>query len=132
MSETKQAGPRSFAVFVQQLGDGDLNAELSDQLHQLGAALQEESRARSDAVVGGLTFKLKAKCDPRGVVHFTWDVKMERPKPKRCGASVWVNREGNFVHDNPKQASLFPREVKVEDAEIREVGEGDRVVGREI
>ena len=129
--ENKQTGPRSFAVFVQQLGDGDLNTELSEELYKLGNALQHESLARSDAVVGGLTLKLKAKCDPRGVVHFTWDVKMDRPKPKRVGASVWVNKQGNFVHDNPKQAALFPREVKIEDAEIREV-DGPSAAGREV
>lgn len=129
--DNKQVGPRSFAVFLQQLGDGDLNTELSEELYRLGNALQNESLARSDAVVGGLTLKLKAKCDPRGVVHFTWDVKMDRPKPKRIGASVWVNKSGNFVHDNPKQASLFPREVKVEDAEIREV-DAPSAAGREV
>lgn len=129
--EDKQTGARSFAVFVQQLGDGDLNTELSEELYKLGNALQDESLARNDAVVGGLTLKLKAKCDPRGVVHFVWDVKMEPPKPKRCGASVWVNKHGNFVHENPKQASLFPREVKVEDAEVREV-DGPDAAGREV
>jgi len=126
-----KTGARSFAVFLQQLGDGDLNTELSEELYRLGNALQNESLARTDAVVGALTLKLKAKCDPRGVVHFTWDVKMDRPKPKRIGASVWVNKAGNFVHDNPRQAALFPREVKVEDAEVREV-DGPNVAGREV
>lgn len=126
-----QTGPRSFAVFVQQLGDGDLNSELSEELHKLGNALQDESLARSEVVGGALTLKLKAKCDPRGVVQFVWDVKMEPPKPKRCGASVWVDKHGHFVHDNPKQKTLFPREV-VQDAEIREVDEDGVVIGREV
>lgn len=131
--DTMQTGPRSFAVFVQQLGDGDLNSELSEAFHKLGCALQNESLARSEAVGGTLALKLKAKCDPRGVVQFTWDVKMEPPKPKRCGASVWVDRHGHFVHDNPRQKALFPREVVVEDAEVREVGGGAAATsGREV
>lgn len=131
--ETKQTGARSFAVFVRELGDGDMNSELSEELYKLGNTLQDESLARNDEVSGSLTLKLKAKCDPRGVVHFVWDVKMEPPKPKRCGASVWVNKAGNFVHENPKQKELFPREIKIEDAEVREVGGDDAAsTGREV
>jgi hypothetical protein len=126
-------GPRSFAVFVQQLGDGDLNSELSAAFHKLGRALQEESLARSELVGGTLALKLKAKCDPRGIVQFTWDVKVEPPKPKRVGASVWVDRHGRFVHENPRQKPLFPREVVVQDAEVREVdGGGAAASGREV
>lgn len=132
METKKEKAPRSFAVFVQQLGDGDLNTELSDELFKLGNALQDESLARNDDVTGALTLKLKAKCDPRGVVHFVWDVKMEPPKPKRCGASVWVNKHGNFVHENPKQKELFPREIKAADAEVREVDEPPAAEGREV
>lgn len=117
-----QAAPRSFAVFLQQLGDGDLNTELSELLHRLGVRLQDESLTRNGEVSGTLTLKIKVKCDPRGLAHFTWETKMEPPKPKRCGASVWVNKQGNFVHENPRQPTLFPREVRIEDAEIREVG----------
>lgn len=119
-------------MFVQQLGDGDLNNELSEAFHKLGTALQAESLARNEAVGGTLGIKLKARCDPRGVVQFTWDVKMEPPKPKRVGASVWVDRHGRFVHENPRQKVLFPREV-VQDAEVREVDEdGVVAAGREV
>lgn len=132
MDITQTGAPRSFAVFVQQIGDGDLNAEASEEFHKLALAVQAEALARQDAASGSLTIKIKVKGDPRNVAHFTWDVKADPPKKKRCGASAWVNKQGHVVFENPRQPSLFPREVKIEDAVIREVEAPAQMAVKEI
>jgi hypothetical protein len=110
--QMKDDGPRSFAVFIQSLGQGDVNAELSRELHNLGKACKKEADNRGEEVVGTLTLKLKIKADPRDTAYITWDIAAVPPKPKRIGAALWINRHGNFVQSDPKQPELFPREVK--------------------
>jgi len=128
----KAEGARSFAVLLQTIGEGDLNRELSAEMHKLGNILQEESLKREEAVVGKLTMKMAVKVDPRGVAHFIWDVTSTPPKPKRCGAAMFVNKEGNFVYENPRQQALFPREVKGRREEAREVIDVPPTGGREV
>jgi hypothetical protein len=108
----KEEGPRSFAVFVQGLAEGDCNAEMSRELQRLGQVMKREAEARGEEVPGAITLTIKGKADPRGTVHFLWDVKVTEPKPKRVGGAMWISRDGNFVSEDPRQKELFPREVK--------------------
>jgi hypothetical protein len=108
----KEEGPRSFAVFIQGLAQGDANQELSNELHQLGIAMQKEADERGEEVTGSLVLTLRAKAEPRGIAHFNWKVKRTDPEKKRIGGAVWFSRGGNFVDADPRQPELFPREVK--------------------
>lgn len=117
MPEDTTAAARSFATFFATLGDGDANSEASEEMHELAQALQDESLKRNAPVKGTLTIKLDVSCDPRGVVGVSWDLTRKNPKPQRVAAALWVDKKGNFVHENPRQQALFPREVKYPVAE---------------
>lgn len=113
-------GPRSFAVFMRQLADGDAEREASAKLHELLAALREEAEAAGGAAKGGLTLKFDVKVDKLGQVTINYDVTPKYPKPSRPEARVWLNEGNNVIFENPRQAKLFPREVEVT-GKIREV-----------
>lgn len=109
---TKDEGPRSFAVFIQALAEGDANAELSQELHRLGKILRKEADHRGEEVSGAMTVVFRVTADPRGTAHFKWSVKLKEPEKKRVGAAMWTTRAGNFVNADPRQPELFPREVR--------------------
>lgn len=55
----EETGPRSFAVFVDQLADGALNLDASVELHRLGQALMARVNAGERKAKGELDVKLK-------------------------------------------------------------------------
>jgi hypothetical protein len=118
---TDGAGARSFATFFSLLGEGDANDEASEALFLLGQALQDEALKRNAQIKGSLTLKLDITCDPRGVVGVSWDVARKDPKPQRIAAALWVDKNGNLVHENPRQQNLFPREVRQVQRAVREI-----------
>lgn len=122
MATEKQEGPRSFARFLEQLGDGDVHQELSDELYELGRQLLTQARARLQEVKGTLTLKLKFKADPKGVVDIDHVVEVKVPKPKRAAATMFLTKGGNLSVENPRQP-LLPgiREVALPAETVREV-----------
>lgn len=135
MASTQQAtkGPRSFAVFVRQLAEGDLENELSEELHKLTSDMQDQALTREATVKGELGLKLNFAVDARGVVQVQWDVKAKPPKKRRTGASVWVNKDGNVVFENPKQLALGLREVKDAEQAAKELDDEARAsAGKEV
>ena len=107
MSEkTEQTGPRSFAVFVHDLADGDANRELSEELHELIQGLAKDAYARNAKSKGKLITKFDVSVDPRGVVTIGWDVETREPKPPRTGGVMWLDGKGHLTAQNPKQQKL--------------------------
>jgi hypothetical protein len=106
-------GPRSFAVFLQQLADGSAHAELSREMHALLEFLHDEAQQRGAAGVasGKLTLTLGFKVETKGVVGIKYDVTTKEPKPERGGDVFWLTKGRNLSKDNPKQQALFPRDV---------------------
>ena len=103
-------GPRSFAVLLQGIGDGDLNAELSETLtdvnKNLAARADEFGKAK-----GTLTLTLAIEIDRDGVVTLTPDVKTKLPKPARKNGRYWLTAGNNLSPENPKQTKLNLRKV---------------------
>jgi hypothetical protein len=119
---TQKEGPRSFAVWIGNLGDGEANAELSEELQKLGAALTDEAYRCNKVAKGKLTVTFTLQCDPRGVGNVAWDVNGKPPKKSRAAQAMWINKHGNWVHENPRQQSLPGiREVKQEPLEVRDL-----------
>lgn len=110
--QEKEEGPRSFARFIEQVGDGVAHAELSEELHKLTSFLQDEAVNRSSKARGTLLIKLGFEVMPNGVATIRYDIDAKRPKAQRNEAVAWVTpKGGNLVFENPKQVKLFPREV---------------------
>lgn len=103
MSKDKDKAPRSFAVFLANLAEGDANKELSEALDELSRKLQTEALSRNGMSKGSLTIKLNMAIDPRGVVAVGWDVATREPKPSRTGGVMFVDDDGYLTHENPRQ-----------------------------
>lgn len=127
----RHEGPRSFARFLEGLGDGDAVNELSEQLFELTGKLQDEALARGDKVAGMLTFKLAISADPRGNVGMVYDVEIKKPKPKRVPAIGWLTKGGNVTFEHPKQIKLPLREVSA-GAESMDLETGEITPAREV
>lgn len=119
----KDEGPRAFARFIEALADGDAHDQLSNELHELGQRLLDESLKRDVAVTGELTLKLKLKADPKGMVGIAYDIKRKDPARRTSAAVMWLTGGGNLSPTNPKQPDLPGlREVPPAQAETRDVG----------
>lgn len=106
MAADKPEGPRAFARFIEQLGEGDVHAELSEELYQLGKTLLAQSRARDTNVKGTLILKLKFDANPKGLVDIEHSIDVKVPKPKRAGAAMWLTKGGNLSPENQRQPLL--------------------------
>jgi len=118
----KKEGPRSFARFIEQVGDGDLLADASSGLYELSNALQDESLRLNAKVKGKLIIEIPMTCDPRGVMGIDFNVKVNKPTKKRATAQAWVTKGGNVIFESPRQTSLPLREVSGR-GEAADVGE---------
>lgn len=115
-------GPRSFARFIEALGEGDVHAELSQELFELGRKLLSQARARMANVKGTLVLKLKFDADPKGVVDIEHSVEVKVPKPRRAAATMWLTKGGNLSPENQRQQVLPGiREVTAPAAAPREL-----------
>lgn len=103
-------GARSFAVLLQNLGEGTFHAEASEVLHELCKKLQDHAVDFGKAK-GTLTVTLAVEIDREGVVTVDPDVKTKAPKPARKRGRYWLTAGGNLSPENPKQQKLPLREV---------------------
>lgn len=107
----KEEGPRSFARFFENVGDGDFHRDASDGLYDLGNAIQDQALRTESKVKGKMVITIDMSCDARGVVGVNVDVKVAKPKTKRAAAQAWITKAGNVVFENPRQLKMSLREV---------------------
>lgn len=110
-----ESGPRGFGVLLSQIGDGDLQAELSGALHRLNMLLAEHADSH-DKATGYLTLKLKITHESNGLVSIDGDVAVKEPKPVRARSVFWTDKTGNLTIENPRQQKLPLREVPTDKA----------------
>jgi hypothetical protein len=99
-------GPRSFARFIEALGQGDAHRQISDELFALGNSLQDESLARDVKVKGELTIKLKFVAHPNGMVATDYEVKRKDPTKSTTPGVMWLTKGGNLSSENVRQPEL--------------------------
>ena len=130
MSKTeKEEGPRAFARFLEQLGDGEAHAELSAELHRLMETLHDQALA-TGPTKGALTLKLSFAVDPRGTVDVAYDVAVKEPKRARSKGVFWLTKGNNLTAHNPRQERLPLREVAA--PEVRDVEASAPAAAREV
>jgi hypothetical protein len=99
----------SFNYFLATIQGGDLHAELTTQLHDLGAALSQSLQDYGGIPKGEINLKLKFRLE-KGVVHVLADRSMKLPKVPEAGTLLFIDSANNFVQDNPRQMNMgFPR-----------------------
>lgn len=125
-------GPRSFARFTETVADGDLHAELSDELHELIEHLANHALTVSSPGKGEMSIKFKFSVDKSGVVDVAWDVQSKIPKPARSKGVMWLTKGNNLTAQNPRQQKLPLREVPVAPTEVREANDGAKGAVREV
>lgn len=120
--EEEEKGPRSFAVFVDQLADGALNLDASVELQRMGKALAARINAGERKAKGKLTLDLGFEIDAGGAVRITYSLKRKDPPVPTTPGVCWTDGNDNFVHSNPRQLSLGIREVAPPKRDARDVG----------
>jgi hypothetical protein len=106
-----EAGPRSFAVLLQQIADGECHTQLSEEFHTLVKATQKQAKARVAEVRGVLNLKVTVKVDEHDVVDLSYDITRKEPAPRRARSTFWVDKSGHIVAQNPKQIELGLKDV---------------------
>lgn len=125
MNETPtapQQEARTFCDFMKMLEDGRLAADLSDDLRDLNAEMNNHAQTYGGTVKGKMTITLDFTL-AKGSFDIVADVKTVKPQAKRDRSIAWSTPDNNFSPDNPRQMQLFgpPRGVADEPREIRTV-----------
>jgi hypothetical protein len=116
MSNDKQEkihgeGPRSFAHFVSQICDGEIEQEASLVQQKLLATLEEEATTRGKCK-GRMTLTLEYEVDNKGNCTVGFDVTKKEPKKMHGAGQCWLTKGSNYTMDPPGRRKG-----------IREVGE---------
>jgi len=100
---------KAFAVFLQDLRDGRVHADLSQQLEELLANVKETGKG------GELSLKIKIKPATRGgdvdKVTISDLITLNLPKPERGEDFFWLTDDNDLTRNHPKQASLELRDA---------------------
>jgi hypothetical protein len=114
---TGEVAARAFHQFIQMVEDGRLNGDLTDELRNLNAAMNDFAHAYGSKCKGSLTLKLDFTLD-KGIFEITSDYKVQTPKAKRDRTIAWSTANNEFTPQNPRQMNLFgkPRDVTSGDA----------------
>lgn len=105
-----EEGARSFTWLLANIGEGTLNAELSETLKEMNGKLAARAEDFGKAK-GTLTLTLSIEMDREGVVTLTPDVKTKCPPPARALGRYWLTPGNNLSPENPKQTKLNLKEV---------------------
>lgn len=126
----KEEGPRCFVEFLRNVGYGDALRDLSDELHTLNNAMQDQALALNKRVTGELTLKLKFSQDERGVAGVAYEVVRKDPKKKTSESVFFVTKGGNLQIENPRQQKMPFRDVsapEAQDVDFDESGDSEVV-----
>lgn len=110
--DTAGEGTKSFTQFLTMLEDGELNAELSQEVRELNALMNDYAAENGGSAKAKLTitidFALKA-----GVFEIISKFAVKKPEMKRRRTMAWSTDGNNFSPNNPRQLNMFekPRDV---------------------
>ncbi len=106
-----EEGPRSFAILLNKLADGDAERDVSQELHKLLKELVHQATTQNREVKGSLELKLKFVADPRRTMKIGYDIKRTDPAKPRPSAVMFVTPGCNLTEDSPRQEQFPFRDV---------------------
>jgi hypothetical protein len=113
---------RTFGQLLQAVENGQLHGDLSTELQDLCAELQDAAGGGGTATKGSVSLTLAFKFDPKtGFFEVAGDYKVTKPKTTRGRSIMWATADNYFTIDNPRQQQLFPRDVNETSRPIRSV-----------
>lgn len=112
---------RSFPSLIATLEDGELSNDLSEQVRDIVARLNDVVAAQGGTPKGSLVLKIDFKLDS-GVIETKADVKVTMPKQVRRKTVMYATPGNHLSRKNPKQQELPFRDVNAgRDADVRAV-----------
>lgn len=109
---------RPFADVLRELSGGKVYEDLTTQLGEVVTAVMETGKA------GEVSVKLSIKSNGEGSVRVLADVKQKVPQPNMGETLFFATSSGSLVRNDPRQPELPLREVKAEQAPLKEALNG--------
>jgi hypothetical protein len=109
-------GPRSFSVFLRDLGNGTLEQKASEEFHTLAQAVEAEARKRGKAK-GTLTIKVLIETDDQGNGNVKFAVDSKEPTVVHNGGPAWFTKGSNVTLEPPG------KETRIRDVSSRKAAE---------
>ncbi|BBK30274.1 hypothetical protein EDC65_2280 [Stella humosa] len=100
----------TFAQFIGTAEDGELHQDLSDQLVEIVAALENHVRDRGGKPSATLALTIGFKLD-NGLLEVRAEYKIKLPKSERAKSVFWTTPENHLSRRNPRQQELPLRSI---------------------
>lgn len=107
---------RTAGATIDLLEDGQLSADLQEELRELVAQMKAVHNSTRSKVKGEATLNLKFEIDASGAIFVEGKTKIKAPDLPRKRSIVWTDDQGNFTRFPPNQTQMFGS------APIRRVG----------
>jgi len=102
----------TFGEFVRLLEDGQLDAELTEELRKLAGEMANAAIDSGGKSKGKLTLTFDFALEGR-IFSIASKHKVDLPVPKRPKSVLWTTEDMRFTPNNPQQGQLFGvREVR--------------------
>lgn len=105
------AAVRSFAQFVQAVQDGELHGDLTRELPELIASLNDARANNGGKPKGRITITFDFALDGNGAVDVNADYAVKTPKLQRSKSVFWTTVENLLSRRNPRQHEMEFRTV---------------------
>jgi len=99
-------GTKSFNSFFATLEDGELHNELTDDLRELNASMNNHALNYGAVAKGKITIDLHFKLE-KGVFIIVSKKKVTMPEAPRNMSIAYSTPGNNFTTQNPKQQDMF-------------------------
>lgn len=99
-------GARSFNSFLSALEDGQLHTDLSDELHDLNAEMNNHILDYGNKAKGKITLNIDFLLE-KGAFVITSSYKITKPIAPRNMSVAYSTPGNNFTPFNPKQQDMF-------------------------
>lgn len=105
---------RCLTDLIAMLGDGAFNASTATDLGQFAEKLEDLGISSDKKVKGKITLSITVEREAEGLFFFSPELKFTTPTEKHPRSVGWVDENGAFTPNRPRQGMLF--------GTIREVG----------
>lgn len=100
----------SFSQFIAQVDEGGLHHDLSVEVENIVAALNDAKQAGAKSPAAKLAITLAFRLDGQ-VIEVVGDFKSTMPKVKREKSVFWSTAKNRLTRNNPKQQRLPFRDI---------------------
>lgn len=101
----EKEGARSFARFVEQVDDGQAQAEISAAMHKVLIEVKEMADTTCQEVKGAFAVQFQFTANS-GVVDVTYSIASKSPKKKFARTTFFLTAGANLSVENPRQTKL--------------------------